>query len=174
MLDFVIWLLKTIFKIVYRNRDIFCIPIWEIYIRKVTSPQPDFVIYFPDRIYYLLANKSWGIYNIYRNEDTESEVKYIVTYFVNRAAMSTYSLFSPGISILYLFAVAVIGQALTPSTYFTTVDQQRLRTVFETSQPYADVTSAHYSILGLKLLNIEIPKPKVNVDISAVAIILSG
>ncbi|KAJ8321956.1 hypothetical protein KUTeg_000427 [Tegillarca granosa] len=55
-------------------------------------------------------------------------------------------------SILYLFAVAVVGQALTPSTFLTTVDQARLKSVFETAHPYTDVVYAHYSILGLKLL----------------------
>ncbi|KAK3583197.1 hypothetical protein CHS0354_025714 [Potamilus streckersoni] len=63
-----------------------------------------------------------------------------------------------GLSILFLFAVAVVGQALTPSTFLTTVDQQRLRAVFESAQPYIDVASAHYSILGLKLLGVSIPK----------------
>lgn len=45
-----------------------------------------------------------------------------------------------------------MGQALTPSTFLTTVDQARLKSVFETAHPYTDVVYAHYSILGLKLL----------------------
>lgn len=67
-----------------------------------------------------------------------------------------------GTSILYLFAVAVVGQALTPSTFLTTVDRERLRAVFEGAQPYTDSASAYYSILGLKLLGATIPKEQVN------------
>ncbi|KAL4217563.1 proteasome regulatory particle base subunit [Mactra antiquata] len=63
-----------------------------------------------------------------------------------------------GSSILYLFAVAVVGQALTPSTFLTTVDKDRLKAVFEAAQPYTDAADAHYSILGLKLLGATIPK----------------
>lgn len=54
--------------------------------------------------------------------------------------------------ILYLFAVAVVGQALTPSTFLTTIDQDRLKKVFKSSTPYTDLPAVHYSILGLKLL----------------------
>ncbi|XP_062570378.1 dolichyl-diphosphooligosaccharide--protein glycosyltransferase subunit 2-like [Saccostrea cucullata] len=54
--------------------------------------------------------------------------------------------------ILYLFAVAVVGQALTPSTFLTTIDQERLKKVFQSSTPYTDLPTVHYSILGLKLL----------------------
>lgn len=63
--------------------------------------------------------------------------------------------------MLYLFAVAVVGQALTPSTFLTTVDRERLRSVFESAQPYTDAANAHYSILGLKLLGATIPKEQV-------------
>lgn len=66
-----------------------------------------------------------------------------------------------GTSILYLFAVAVLGQALTPSTFLTTVDKERLRAVFEAAQPYTDAANAHYSILGLKLLGATIAKEQV-------------
>lgn len=69
--------------------------------------------------------------------------------------------FISGTSILYLFAVAVVGQALTPSTFLTTVDRERLRAVFEGAQPYTDSANAHYSILGLKLLGATIPKEQV-------------
>lgn len=54
--------------------------------------------------------------------------------------------------ILYLFAVAVVGQALTPSTFLTTIDQDRLKKVFKSTTPYTDLPTVHYSILGLKLL----------------------
>lgn len=61
-------------------------------------------------------------------------------------------LFIPVTPILYLFAVAVLGQALTPSTFLTTIDQDRLKKVFKSSTPYTDLPTVHYSILGLKLL----------------------
>ncbi|XP_060077704.1 dolichyl-diphosphooligosaccharide--protein glycosyltransferase subunit 2-like isoform X2 [Ylistrum balloti] len=63
-------------------------------------------------------------------------------------------------SILYLFAVAIVGQALTPSTFLTTVDQKRLTNVFKAAQPYTDAASAHYSILGLKLLGSPVANAK--------------
>ena len=63
--------------------------------------------------------------------------------------------------MLFLFAVAVVGQALTPSTFLTTVDRARLKAVFEAAQPYTDSANAHYSILGLKLLGATIPKEQV-------------
>lgn len=62
-----------------------------------------------------------------------------------------------GFSILILFAVAVVGRALTPSTFVTTVDRQRLKSVFQAAQPFQDAASAHYSILGLKLLDTTLP-----------------
>ncbi|KAK7467780.1 hypothetical protein BaRGS_00036968 [Batillaria attramentaria] len=60
-------------------------------------------------------------------------------------------------SVLVLLAVAVVGKALTPSTFLTTVDKDRLKAVFEGADPYADVQSAHYSILGIKLLGGTLP-----------------
>ncbi|XP_033726633.1 dolichyl-diphosphooligosaccharide--protein glycosyltransferase subunit 2-like [Pecten maximus] len=63
-------------------------------------------------------------------------------------------------TILYLFAVAIVGQALTPSTFLTTVDQRRLANVFKAAQPYTDAASAHYSILGLKLLGSPVANAK--------------
>ncbi|KAK6168009.1 hypothetical protein SNE40_021919 [Patella caerulea] len=60
-------------------------------------------------------------------------------------------------SVLLLFAVFVVGTALTPSTFLTTLDQARLKSVFEGAQPYNDVANAHYSILGLTLLGATIP-----------------
>ena len=64
-------------------------------------------------------------------------------------------------SVLILLAVAVVGKALTPSTFLTTVDQQRLRSVFEGAVPYQDLQSAHYSILGIKLLGGTLPSSQV-------------
>jgi oligosaccharyltransferase complex subunit delta (ribophorin II) len=64
-----------------------------------------------------------------------------------------------GTSILVLLAVAVVGQALTPSTFFTNVDKERLRSVFKTVKPYdADLESLHYSVLGSSFMgSMELP-----------------
>ena len=47
-------------------------------------------------------------------------------------------------------AVFVVGQALTPSSFLSTVDKARLKQLFESS--LADESSLAYAILGLKLL----------------------
>ncbi|BFZ21356.1 hypothetical protein BsWGS_24394 [Bradybaena similaris] len=61
------------------------------------------------------------------------------------------------LSVVALLAIAVVGQALSPSTFLTPQDQARLRSVFEAAAPYPDTQSAHYSILGLKLLGAPVP-----------------
>ncbi|ESO85997.1 hypothetical protein LOTGIDRAFT_220939 [Lottia gigantea] len=61
------------------------------------------------------------------------------------------------LSVTLLFAVVVVGQALTPSTFLTTLDQNRLKSVFEAAHPFTDVTNAHYGILGLSLLGSTVP-----------------
>ncbi|XP_013402149.1 dolichyl-diphosphooligosaccharide--protein glycosyltransferase subunit 2 [Lingula anatina] len=81
-----------------------------------------------------------------------------------------------GTVLLVAFALlSVMGQALTPSSYFSAADQARLRSVFEAAAPYSDVEAAHYSIMGLKLLGVVIPNSKdvcnylqVNLDQSSV------
>ena len=62
-----------------------------------------------------------------------------------------------------LFALTVVGQALTPSTYFTTVDKERLRTIFLSAQPYQtdNLQAVHYSVLGLALLGAGHVEPSV-------------
>ena len=55
---------------------------------------------------------------------------------------------------LYLSISDKREQAL---TFLTTVDQKRLKSVFEGAAPYPDVQSAHYSILGIKLLGGTLP-----------------
>ncbi|KAI0208719.1 Dolichyl-diphosphooligosaccharide--protein glycosyltransferase subunit 2 [Lamellibrachia satsuma] len=59
-----------------------------------------------------------------------------------------------GTLVVVLFALTVVGQALTPSTYFTTVDKERLRTIFLSAEPYQpdNLQAVHYSVLGLALL----------------------
>jgi len=62
-----------------------------------------------------------------------------------------------GVSIVLILAIAVVGQALSPSSFLTTSDQRRLQSVFEAASPYVDSSSAQYSILGLKLLGAAVP-----------------
>ncbi|XP_070533360.1 dolichyl-diphosphooligosaccharide--protein glycosyltransferase subunit 2-like isoform X2 [Ptychodera flava] len=63
-----------------------------------------------------------------------------------------------GAFILSLFLFSVVSQALTPTSVLTAVDQARLKTIFENAQPFTDIASAHYSILGLKLLGAGVAK----------------
>ncbi|KAK3803364.1 hypothetical protein RRG08_006917 [Elysia crispata] len=51
-----------------------------------------------------------------------------------------------------LLSLAVTVYGLIPSTYITGADKDRLKSVFQSAAPYADSQSAHFSILGLKLL----------------------
>lgn len=60
-------------------------------------------------------------------------------------------------SVLVLLTVAVVGKALTPSTFLTTVDKERLRAVFQDAAPYQDLQSAHYSLQGIKLMGGTLP-----------------
>ena len=53
--------------------------------------------------------------------------------------------------VFLVLSLAILGQALTPSSFFSTVDKQRLKKIFETSLK-DDLPSLHYAILGLKLL----------------------
>lgn len=65
---------------------------------------------------------------------------------------------------MVLFALTVVGQALTPSTYFTTVDKERLRTIFLSAEPYQpdNLQAVHYSVLGLALLGAGHVEPSVS------------
>ena len=66
-------------------------------------------------------------------------------------------------SVLCIFAVVVVGQALTPSSYLTRGDLERLRAIFSATLPYGtDLQSVHYSILGFSLLDDSIPEPQVS------------
>ena len=57
--------------------------------------------------------------------------------------------------LFVIFAVFVVGQALTPSSFLSTVDKARLKGLFEAS--LSDEASVSYAILGLKLLGETIP-----------------
>lgn len=54
--------------------------------------------------------------------------------------------------LLVLFSVAMVGQALTPSSFLSTVDRGRLSSLFQASVGQQDLPSVAYSILGYKLL----------------------
>ena len=61
-----------------------------------------------------------------------------------------------------LFALGVVGQAITPSTFFTHVDKERMRYVFNAVKPYgSDMESMHYSIMGFSLLGKQFGLPGV-------------
>ncbi len=57
----------------------------------------------------------------------------------------------------------MVGQALTPASYYTAADIERLRSLFKSVQPYgADLETVYYSILGFSLLDDSIPVVKVS------------
>jgi len=51
-----------------------------------------------------------------------------------------------------MFSLAMVGMALTPSSFLSTVDKDRLRSVFKASLAQDDLPSVAYSIMGYKLL----------------------
>ena len=64
--------------------------------------------------------------------------------------------------MLLIFAVVVVGQALTPSSYYTPADIERLRALFSAARPYgADIQTIYYSVLGFSLIDDTIPFAKV-------------
>ena len=54
--------------------------------------------------------------------------------------------------LLVIFSMAMLGMALTPSSFLSTVDKERLRSVFKASLAQEDLPSIAYSVLGFKLL----------------------
>ncbi|XP_071503410.1 dolichyl-diphosphooligosaccharide--protein glycosyltransferase subunit 2-like [Diadema antillarum] len=63
-----------------------------------------------------------------------------------------------GLVLLLVLVFTVVGQALTPLSTLSPESQARFRTIFEQARPYADLSSAHYAILGLKLLGAPVPQ----------------
>ena len=54
---------------------------------------------------------------------------------------------------LVLLTVAVVGQAQTPSTFFTNVDKERMRSLFRAAKPYGDdLQNMYQSVSGIRLL----------------------
>ncbi|XP_071804461.1 dolichyl-diphosphooligosaccharide--protein glycosyltransferase subunit 2-like [Asterias amurensis] len=65
-----------------------------------------------------------------------------------------------GATLLVLMLCGVLGQALSPITVLSLDDQAKLKAVLAQTQPFTDLASAHYSILGLKLFNAPVPNAK--------------
>ena len=53
---------------------------------------------------------------------------------------------------LLVLSMGMMGSALTPSSFLSTVDKDRLRKVFTDSLSKEDIPSVSYAILGYKLL----------------------
>ena len=66
-----------------------------------------------------------------------------------------------GATLLVLMLCGVLGQALSPITVLSLDDQAKLKAVLAQTQPFIDLASAHYSILGLKLFNAPVSNAKV-------------
>ena len=101
-----------------------------------------------------------------------SSVPSLEAFFLSSRALSsfdhiTHITYKPYIvsafSLLVVFALGVVGQALTPSTFFTNVDKERLRYVFNAVKPYGeDLEAMHYSIMGISLLGKHFEEPYVS------------
>lgn len=64
--------------------------------------------------------------------------------------------------LLILLLNVVLLNALTPSIYFTKTDKERLKGVYLSAKPYADLASCYYSVLGLNLLGERHDSPTVS------------
>lgn len=60
---------------------------------------------------------------------------------------------------LFLLTVALGAQALTPSHHLSSADMARLKSFL--NQPYTDLESAYYTILGLSKLGASVSDEKV-------------
>jgi oligosaccharyltransferase complex subunit delta (ribophorin II) len=57
-----------------------------------------------------------------------------------------------GFVLLVLLSVLIVGQTLTPATYFTPADRERFRRIF-LSTPGDDLESLYYSVVGISYLD---------------------
>ncbi|XP_071041016.1 dolichyl-diphosphooligosaccharide--protein glycosyltransferase subunit 2 isoform X1 [Parasteatoda tepidariorum] len=63
------------------------------------------------------------------------------------------------LGILCIFISLLFAcNALTPSTFLTNADQQRLKKILSSAFPLNDLTTAHYAVLGYTLLNEKLPE----------------
>ncbi|KFM68788.1 Dolichyl-diphosphooligosaccharide--protein glycosyltransferase subunit 2, partial [Stegodyphus mimosarum] len=60
-------------------------------------------------------------------------------------------------SVCTFVLLCAIANALTPTTFLTTADQQRLKKVLSTAFPLSDLTTAHYAVLGYSLIGEKLP-----------------
>ena len=66
------------------------------------------------------------------------------------------------IKVVVVFAVVIVSNALTPNSYFTSNDVDRLRDVFAESRSHdLDLQMMHYSVLGYTLLGDALETPQV-------------
>ena len=59
--------------------------------------------------------------------------------------------------LVVVLSLAVLGSALTPSSFLTGSDKDRLRKVFKTSLAQDDLSSVAHAVLGFKLLGETVP-----------------
>lgn len=64
-----------------------------------------------------------------------------------------------GIALLVIFGLTVVGQALTPTTYFTPADRERFRRIF-LAAPTDDLESLYYSVRGIGYLEDAVAEPQ--------------
>jgi hypothetical protein len=57
-----------------------------------------------------------------------------------------------GIILLGLLSLTIVGQALTPTTYFTQTDRDRVRQIFLAASG-DDLESLYYSVIGFNLID---------------------
>ena len=73
--------------------------------------------------------------------------------FENKSKVKTDKMFlKKPIHLLIMLSMAMVGSALTPSSFLNTIDKDRLKNIFKTSVAQEDLPSVAYSILGFKLL----------------------
>jgi len=68
--------------------------------------------------------------------------------------------FCPGLTLTFLLSLTIVGQALTPITYFTPADRERFRHIFQTSAADS-LESVYYAVLGVSLLGDVPSEPQV-------------
>ncbi|GBL93596.1 Dolichyl-diphosphooligosaccharide--protein glycosyltransferase subunit 2 [Araneus ventricosus] len=61
-------------------------------------------------------------------------------------------------SLFALVLFCATCSSLTPSTFLTNADQQRLKKVLTSAFPLSDLTTAHYAVLGYSLLKEKLPE----------------
>jgi len=68
--------------------------------------------------------------------------------------------FCSGLTLALLLSLTIVGQALTPTTYFTPADRERFRRIFQTAAADS-LESVYYAVLGSSLLGDVPSEPQV-------------